>query len=123
MGGSSKKWVEGVGTIWDLETTRLSKGSITAMLREYLKVSEQGAIYRGCNRGLMSFEDKSRGRRSEIAEAIVGGVTCGRWSTIGDLRRALVKFDAIRKVRVEDAIKMIDFVLNDPSVKAFRYAF
>jgi len=39
------------------------------------------------------------------------------------LRRALVKFDAIRKVRVEDAIKMIDFVLSDPSVKAFRYAF
>src|SRR5260370_13182339 len=71
--------------------------------------------HRGCNRDLMSFEDKSRGRRSEIAEAIVGGVTCGRWSTIGDLRRALVKFDAIRKVRVEDAIKMIDFVLSDPS--------
>ena len=69
----------------------------------------------------MSFENKSSGGWSEIAEATAGGATCGRWSTIGDLRRALVKFNAIRKVRVEDAIKMIDFVLNDSSVKAFRY--
>jgi hypothetical protein len=71
----------------------------------------------------MSFENKSGGGWSEIAKATAGGVTCGHWSTIGDLRRAFVKFNAIGKVRVEDAIKMIDFVLNDSSVKAFRYAF